>query len=126
MTQGFDVPFENLHKTHKNCTPDQIMLYQIAFKLYKLINEQDNVLSFEHVTVIDQIFFTCRQISFQIIRNFRTKIGMNTMANKLYSLSNIPKTRISSLLIVMPPKFKKEYPPWKCMVTPLYPGELKV
>ena len=97
MTQGFDVPFENLHKTHKKCTLDQIMLYQIALKLHKLINEHNNVLSFEHVTVMDQIFCTCRQINFQILRNFRTKIGMNTTANKQYSLSNITGLNILSL-----------------------------
>ena len=55
MTEGFDILFENLHKTYKKCTPEQIMHYQIALKLHKLINEHDNVLSFEHVTVIDQI-----------------------------------------------------------------------
>ena len=62
------------------------MHYQIALKLHKLINEHDNVLSFEHVTVI---VCTSRQLKFQILQNFRTKIGMNTTANKLYSLSNM-------------------------------------
>ena len=65
------------------------MLYQIALKLHQLINEYDNILSFEHVTVMDQIDCTGRQIKFQILRNFHTKIGMNTTVNKLYPLSNM-------------------------------------
>ena len=28
----FDISFENLHKTHKKCTPLQIMYYQLALK----------------------------------------------------------------------------------------------
>ena len=64
MTVGFDVSFVNLHKTHKKCTPDQIMLYQIAIKLHKILNDCTNVLSFEHVTVMDQIVCTRRQIKF--------------------------------------------------------------
>ena len=65
------------------------MHYQIAFKLHILINDHDNVLSFEHVTVMDQIVCTSRQINFQIMRKFNTKIGMNTTANKLYHLNNL-------------------------------------
>ena len=65
------------------------MLYQIALKLHKLLNEHDNVLSLEHVTVVDQIVCTSRQIKFQILRNFRTKIGMNTTAKKHYPINNM-------------------------------------
>ena len=32
---------------------------------------------------------TSRQINFQIMRNFDSKIGMNTTANKLYHLNNL-------------------------------------
>ena len=44
--------------------------------------------SFEHVTIMDQIVCTGRQINFQIMRKFNTKIGLNTTANKLYPLNN--------------------------------------
>ena len=74
--------FENIHKTAKKCTPKQIMYYQIALKLHKLLNEHDNVLSFELVTVMGQIICTCRQLKLQIFKNCRSKIGMNTIANK--------------------------------------------
>ena len=33
--------------------PKQIMNYQIALKMHKLLNEHDKVLSFEHVTMMD-------------------------------------------------------------------------
>ena len=89
MTDNYDVCFVNLHKTHKKCTPNQVMLYQIALKLHKLLNDHANVLSFEHVTVMNQIICTRRQIKFQVMRKFNTKIGMNTTANKLYHLSNL-------------------------------------
>ena len=65
-----------------------MMHYQISLKLHKLLNEHNNVLSFEHVTVMDQIVCTTRQINFQILRKFNSKIGMNTTANKLYHLNN--------------------------------------
>ena len=55
MHGGYEISFDNLHKTHKKCTPKQIMNYQIALKLHKLINEHDNVVSFEHVMVMDQM-----------------------------------------------------------------------
>ena len=40
-------------------------------------------LSFEHVTLLDQIICTRIQTTFEIIRAFKTKIGMNTTPNKL-------------------------------------------
>ena len=80
MNKGFDISFVNLHKIHNKCTPEQIMYYQMSLKLHKLLNEHDNNLSFEHVTLMDQIVCTSRQINFQILRNNKTKIGMNTAA----------------------------------------------
>ena len=77
------------HKVHKKCTPKQIMYYQIALKLHKILNEHDNVLSFEQVTVMDQIICTGRQLKFQIFKNNTNKIGMNTTANKLFHVNNL-------------------------------------
>ena len=55
MNKGFYISFVNLHKIHNKCTPEQIMYYQMSLKLHKLLNEHDNNLSFEHVTLMDQI-----------------------------------------------------------------------
>ena len=81
MHVGYDISFDNIHKANKKCTPKQIMYYQIALKLHKVLNEHDNVLSFEQVTVMDQIICTRRQLKFQIFKSNNNKIGMNTTAN---------------------------------------------
>ena len=41
MKDGFDISLENLHITHKKCTPIQIAEYQIALSLHKTINKFD-------------------------------------------------------------------------------------
>ena len=84
----FDLSFERLHVLNKKCTPNQIMLYQLSLSLYKLYNVDSWNLSFETITVIDQMSLTSRQVNFQILRNNRRKIGLNTTANKLYHISN--------------------------------------
>ena len=95
MNEGFDISFVNLHKIHNKCTPEQIMYYQMSLKLHKLMNEHNNHLSFEHVTIMDQIVGTSRQINFQTFKKFNTKIGLNTTANKLFPLNNM--IRLDSL-----------------------------
>ena len=52
---GFDISFENLHKAHKKCTPQQNMFYQMAISLHKLVNEHNNELTFDHVTLMEQM-----------------------------------------------------------------------
>ena len=85
---GFDISFENLHKSHKKCTPTQIMYYQLALNLHKTLNFDDCELSFEIITVLDQLICNRRQVLFQIFRNSNTKIGFYTTANKLFYLNN--------------------------------------
>ena len=85
----FDTSFDDLQKINKKCTTKQIIFYQMFLKLHKLLNEHENSLSFEHVTLLDQILCIGRQIKFQILRNFNSKIGLNTTVNKLYPLSNL-------------------------------------
>ena len=75
--------------------PEQIMLYHLSLKLHKLLNGRENMLSFELVTVMDQMVCTRRQLNFKIMRNFNTKIGLNTTANKLYPLNLINFDRIN-------------------------------
>ena len=84
-----EVSFENFHLLNKKCMPKQIMLYQMAINLYKLLNDHDYSLNFEHVTIMEQIVCTSRQRYFQIIWNWRCKIGLNTTVNKLYPLNNL-------------------------------------
>ena len=88
-TGNLDLSFERLHVLNKKCTPSQIMLYQLSLSLHKRYNEDSWSLDFETVTVIDQMILTSRQVNFQILRNNRRKIGLNTTSNKLYHISNL-------------------------------------
>ena len=84
------VSFEKIHERNRKCTPLQIMLYQSALQLYKTLNfNMPNFVqpSFESITVLDQMPLTSRQHLFLIFRHNRTKIGLNTTANKFYQLS---------------------------------------
>ena len=62
------------------------MLYQSALNLHKILNQ--DLISFEIVTVLNQIISTRRQTTFEIIRDNDGKIGMNTTANKFYCLND--------------------------------------
>ena len=77
--------FERLPAIAKKCTPSQIMLYQSALHFHKVLNQQ--VLSFERVTVLHNMTCSRRQTTFDILRNNNVKIGMNATANKFYCLS---------------------------------------
>ena len=88
MHEGFDVSFDNLHKIHKKCTPNQIMNYQLALNLHKTLNHNEGDLTFKIITVLDQMVCTRRQIKFQIFRNSNCKIGFNTTANKFFYLND--------------------------------------
>ena len=65
---------------------EQLMI--IVQKTYNL-NMHDNGLTFEQVTVIEQIICTSRQLDFQILWDNKSKIGLNTTANKLYHVNNL-------------------------------------
>jgi hypothetical protein len=64
-----EISFENLHKVHKKSTPKQITLYQMALRLHKIVNENLIDLTFEQITVKDQMICSRRQINFEIHRN---------------------------------------------------------
>ena len=104
MYKDFDISFDSIHKTQKKYTPAQIMYYQMSLNLFKIINNNDNDLSFETITVLNQIVCSRRQLKFQILRNFNTKIGLNTTANKLYHLNDLISFDLLNLTFV---HFKK-------------------
>ena len=64
------------------------MLYQIAFNLHRVLNF-DLPLTLEKIFLLDQMVCGRRQLRFEVLRNFHGKIGMNTMANKFYHVSNM-------------------------------------
>ena len=65
------------------------MYYQLSLYLHKILNDHEYDLSFEHITVMEQMICARRQTSFQTLRNLNIKIGLNTTANKLYPLNNL-------------------------------------
>ena len=67
MLEGFNVSFENIHKILSKCTPDQIMLYQIAINLHRVLN-LEKPLTFEQGKVMEQIICSRRQLKFQVIQ----------------------------------------------------------
>ena len=83
---GFNISFERIHVNRKKSTPRQIMMYQCALNLYKILNFEE--VSFETVTVLNQLFCTSRQTNFQILRDNHSRIGMNCTANKFYCLNS--------------------------------------
>ena len=82
------ISFENVHKLNKKSTPKQLMKYQIALSLHRLINDSSEQLNFDHIMVLDQLICTRRQLKFEIIRKFNNKIGMNIQANKFYYINS--------------------------------------
>ena len=88
MFDGFNISFENIHKINNKCTPSQIMLYQIALNLHRTLNFETSP-TLEQTTLLDQIRCGGRQLKFEIIRNFKGKIGMNTTANKFFHISKL-------------------------------------
>ena len=89
MTERSDISFINLHKYHNKCTPGQIMFYQISLLLFKLVNENENVPSLSFVNLLEQVVCTRRQIMFECHRANHSKIGMNSLENKLYHVSKL-------------------------------------
>ena len=86
---NYDVSFINIHKMFKKCTPDQIMLYQISLLLFRTVNETCHFPSSSFVKLMDQIVCTSRQVMFETHRANKSKIGMNSLENKLYHVSKL-------------------------------------
>ena len=103
----FDISFDALHKTHKKCTPSRIMYYQMSLNLYKIINSTDHELSFEVITVLNQIICSSRQLKFKILRNHNYKIGLNTTANKMYHMNDLVRFDLLYLKFVHHKKIAK-------------------
>ena len=65
------------------------MFYQTSLQLHKSINEIYNCCTSEHTTLLNNIVCTGRQVKFEITRDNRGKIGMNTFSNKFYHVSKL-------------------------------------
>ena len=88
ILNGFDVSFERIHKNNGKSTPKQLMKYQIALSLHKMINSNNETLTFDQMMLMDQTICTSRQLRFQVARKFNHKVGMNVAANKFFHINN--------------------------------------
>ena len=82
-----EISFEMIHSVCHKCTPKQIMLYQVALKLHRIMEDLDVRCTFDHVTIISNIVSTSRQTTFEILKDNNSKIGLNTTSNKLYRVN---------------------------------------
>ena len=73
------------------CTPAQIMMYQLAINLFKMVNLNLSTIrpSNDLIRILDQVVITRRQVMFELYRTNRSKIGMNVIENKLYHLNKL-------------------------------------
>ena len=98
MSQCFEISFIKIHSLCHKCTPTQIASYQLSLQLHKTLTELYETCTTEHASLLNNIVCASRQLNFEIIRNNRSKIGMNMISNKFYhiskmiSLSNFNKT----------------------------------
>ena len=83
------------------------MYYQMSLNLYKIINSTDHELSFEVITVLNQIICSSRQLKFKILRNHNYKIGLNTTANKMYHMNDLVRFDLLYLKFVHHKKIAK-------------------
>ena len=84
-----DMSFIRIHSICQKCTPEQIMSYQAAIHLYKVINDSFEECTTEHAHLLNNIICPRRQLKFEIFRSNRTKIGINSLSNRFHHLSKL-------------------------------------
>ena len=104
LTNCSDISFIRIHSICKKCTPTQIMSYQAAIHLFKVINESFNYCTTDHAILYNNIVCTGRQLKFELFRSNSTKIGMNSLANKFHQISKLISLDVLNLGFV---HFKK-------------------
>ena len=84
-----DMSFLRIHSICNKCTPAQIMSYQAAIHLYTVINEIYEYCTTKHALLLNSIVCPRRQLKFEVFRNNRTKIGLNSLFNKFHHISKL-------------------------------------
>ena len=87
MSNCFEISFVRIHSLCHKSTPSQIMSYQAALHLHRVFNEMFESCTTEHAALLLNVTCTSRQLKFEIIRNNRSKIGMNCISNKFYHIT---------------------------------------
>ena len=78
--------FASIHLFCNRATPDPMMSYKLAICLFKLYNcEFNNV---EFILLNFNQIFTSRQTTFKTNKSNRTKVGINSLVNRLHSIND--------------------------------------
>ena len=83
------------------------MSYQTSLHLYKTMDELYENCTTEHVSLLNNIICTGRQLKFEVVRSNKSKIGMNTLSNKFYHISKMIGLDLLNLTIVHYKKIMK-------------------
>ena len=89
MSFSSELSFVTIHSIFRICTPAQIMSYQLSLQLHKSLSEMYDLCTTVHAPILNNIVCKSRQLNFEILRNSRSKIGMNTALNKFYHISKM-------------------------------------
>ena len=81
-----DISFIDLHNAYKRATPVIFLLYKHTITLFKLIN--DLTFTTEWVTINFNQILTLRQTKFLATKANKRKVGLNTLAIRVYKLNN--------------------------------------
>ena len=99
VCKNFDsmTSFNYIHTSCKRASPEQMMKYKMALCLFKLYNQEYN--SIEFLLLNFNQVLTTRQTTFKLIKNNRTRVGLNSLANRLYLLNGfIPLVWLNSCI----------------------------
>ena len=100
------ISFINIHRMNNRALPDSLMYYKTAIQLYKLYNSNDQ--SLDWVSLNLKQILTTRQTMLMILKTNNTKVGLNTIANRLSILHGlIPLTWLGDSLNTFKVKIKK-------------------
>ena len=77
--------FEAIHELCKRATPSKIQKFKLAICLHKLYNIEFNPTEFYLLN--DNQVVTSRQRNFIILKSNKTRVGLNSLANRLHSIN---------------------------------------
>ena len=100
--------FVNIHKMNNRALPESFMTYKTAIQLYKLYNS--NIYSKDWVDLNFNQILTSRQTTFMILKTNKSKVGLNTIPNRLSILNGlIPLLWLNNTLDTFKVKCKKMF-----------------
>ena len=98
--------FVNIHKMNNRALPDSLMTYKTAIQLYKLYNSNNT--SKDWIDLNFNQILTSRQTTFMILKTNKSKVGLNTIPNRISILNGqIPLMWLNATFNTFKVKCKK-------------------